>query len=336
MQLQITEIKPANEKWFDFISSHPQGNYFQSPSFIQTISDVPGYRPVHLFLLNSSDRLMGVLCGVIQQEGSGIKAKMSSRLICWGGPLVHENRSDLMKYLVEQLLSSFKKNIIYIEFRNLFEQKANNKSFHALGFAYKPHINYLVKLDNPVAVKKRMSESKLRQIKSSIKNGAVIEEVITHSDLVELYSGLSELYRSKIRKPLAPLKFFENFMEETGSGRIFIIKYQGELIGGIVCPVYLSEYIYEWYVYGHDGLIKGIFPSVLATWAPIEYGLRVGLKQFDFLGAGSPDKDYGVREFKSKFGGTEVEYGRFIKLTRPTFYYLGKIGVFILGKLKMI
>jgi len=35
-----------------------------------------------------------------------------------------------------------------------------------------------------------------------------------------------------------------------------------------------------------------------------------GMTEFDFGGAGHPDDDHGVRDFKAKFGGELVDYGR--------------------------
>ena len=64
-----------------------------------------------------------------------------------------------------------------------------------------------------------------------------------------------------------------------------------------------NDVIYDIYGCGEDGKYKDVYPSVLANWAALEYGLKNGLKYFDFLGAGKPNEDYGVREFKSKFGG---------------------------------
>jgi serine/alanine adding enzyme len=49
------------------------------------------------------------------------------------------------------------------------------------------------------------------------------------------------------------------------------------------------------------------------------------------MGAGKPDEGYGVREFKSKFGGELVEHGRFLFVCNPRLYALGK---YIVKKLK--
>ena len=100
-----------------------------------------------------------------------------------------------------------------------------------------------------------------------------------------------------------------------------------------MCPVY-KDTVYEWFVCGKDAEIKDIYSSVLATWAAIEYAANEGLTRFDFMGAGKPDQDYGVREFKSKFGGELVNYGRFVRINQKLHYQVGKLGLEILKKVK--
>jgi len=41
-----------------------------------------------------------------------------------------------------------------------------------------------------------------------------------------------------------------------------------------------------------------------------------------------------VREFKSKFGGELVEYGRYKKINKPLMYKIGLLGLKILQKIK--
>ena len=52
------------------------------------------------------------------------------------------------------------------------------------------------------------------------------------------------------------------------------------------------------------------------------------------MGAGKPNEDYGVREFKSKFGGELVEFGRFERINNHFLYLIGKTGLKILKKFK--
>jgi lipid II:glycine glycyltransferase (peptidoglycan interpeptide bridge formation enzyme) len=112
------------------------------------------------------------------------------------------------------------------------------------------------------------------------------------------------------------------------------VKFKNKIIGGIVCPILKNQSIYEFYICGLDAEFKDQSPSVMATYAAIQYGFKNNLKRFDFMGAGKPDEDYGVRDFKAKFGGELVEHGRFIKINRPLLFKIGKAGLKILQKIK--
>jgi len=53
-------------------------------------------------------------------------------------------------------------------------------------------------------------------------------------------------------------------------------------------------------------------------------GAAKGYKSFDFGGAGSPHEEYGVREFKRRFGGDLVNYGRYMNVHNKILFYLAK------------
>ena len=113
-----------------------------------------------------------------------------------------------------------------------------------------------------------------------------------------------------------------------------IVKYKGKIIGGIMCPILNNRVIYEAYVAGEDRKYKKIYPSILATYAAMDYAVKNKIAKFDFMGAGRPDQDYGVREFKSKFGGKLVDFGRFEKIHKPSIFRFSKLGFKIWQKLK--
>jgi len=45
------------------------------------------------------------------------------------------------------------------------------------------------------------------------------------------------------------------------------------------------------------------------------------------MGAGKSGESYGVRDFKARFGGEMVEFGRFLNIRKPLFYILGETGL---------
>jgi serine/alanine adding enzyme len=317
-------------KWSSFVNSHPCGNFFQTPDFFRFIASVPSYKPVVTVAFSKEDNITGVLLGVIQKEKGYVKRKFSSRLIVWGGPLLADSSADAMDDLLRSFIEHNKKQCIYFEFRNQFDLSSQKKIFEDNGFLYSEHLNFIVNTENEKQTAKAISDSKKRQIKKSLLNEAGIIEAESLEQVKIFYGILRQLYINKVKKPLPDWEFFEQFYKRPELGKYFLIQYKGEIIGGIMCPVFGNKAIYEWYIAGEDGKYKGINPSVLATWAPIEYAIKNGIKNFDFLGAGKPADDYGVRQFKAGFGGQLVSYGRFTRINNPVMYNMGKKGLVIL------
>ncbi|MEZ5044592.1 MAG: GNAT family N-acetyltransferase [Saprospiraceae bacterium] len=334
-QLQNNALLPALES---FVLQHPNGNFFQSPTFFEFIQGVKGYRPFQLLALNEDGEIRGALLGVFQSNGGNLKSWLSRRLIVWGGPLVTADTQKERNGLVSELLKALKKqasgSAIFAEFRNFFDTTDFQSTFENLGFAYHRHLNYLVKTDEEAATRSRVSKSRMRQIKSSLKLGATIEEAANEAEVVDFYNILTVLYKEKVKKPLPGLELFLQFYKNPSFCKFFVIKYEEQVVGGIVCPIFNNKVIYEWYVCGNDGVVQGLHPSVLATWAPIEYGYRHGYDHFDFMGAGKPEEDYGVREFKARFGGEEVCFGRYNMILNQPLYKVGQLGLKVYQKIK--
>jgi len=333
--MEIRTIINLSELYFkkleQFVSSHPNGNFFQSPKAFQFFQAVENYQPF-LFVAMENDDIVGSLLAVIMKEGTGLKGYFSRRCIIWGAPLAKDQNSAIHSSIFKKLNEIVSKKSIYSEIRNFSDQSVQKELLQQIGFRFNEHLNYIVKISSLEEAWTKLSDSKKRQIKKSIKNGASIIEAEKLDQIESFYKILATLYREKVKKPLPSFELFEKFFRCDELGKYFLIAYQDKIIGGIMCPIY-QDTIYEWFVCGLDGEFQNIYPSVLATWAPIEYAAKHGLKYFDFMGAGKPDEDYGVREFKSKFGGELVNYGRFVRINNPLLYNIGKIGLKIWGKI---
>ena len=59
----------------------------------------------------------------------------------------------------------------------------------------------------------------------------------------------------------------------------------------------------------------------------MEWGLNNGYSVLDFGGAGKPNEKYGVRDYKMKFGGELVNFGRYTKINNKSKMLLGKTGL---------
>ena len=321
--------------WRELLHKCDNTSVFQSPQMFRFFEGLNGFSPFVFATNDQQGNILALISGIIQKEGSGVKGQLTKRAVIFGGPLlsVSEQTEEALILLLKELNTYLSKKAIYVETRNLNDYSIFKKAFKKAGWEYKPHLNFQVDCSNKETIVKRISKSKMRQIRKSIKTGA---EIVESNDLREIkafYDILENLYKTKVKTPLPTFEFFRKFYE-SDLGKYLLIRFENRIVGGIVCPILPGKVIYEWYVCGLDGEIKDVYPSILATWAAIDYAVNNNIHRFDFMGAGAPDKDYGVREFKSKFGGELVEYGRFYNIYKPLLYQVGKTGVKIMKTIK--
>ena len=305
--------------------------------------------PASRLIASSPYRLKAVSVGYVTKERSALKQFFTRRAIIIGGPLLAEDASDaevaaLLKAVKECKVESLKckgtedsiaeipvSTPIYIETRNFHDYSKWRHVFEQCGFTYQPHLNFHVDTTSVEVVDKNLGKSRKRDIRTTIRDGVTPVLKPTIEQVREYYAILKELYTTKVKTPLFSLHFFEQ-LYHTENGRFILTEYQGKIIGGTVCVVLPNKAVYEWFVCGVDGVYEHIFPSSYATYLGIRYAAENGCQIFDMMGAGKPEEAYGVRDFKARFGGEQVEHGRYLCVRRPLFYQIGKMGVKILKR----
>ena len=324
----ISEIN--SHQWDELVAKSPTASFFQTRVCYDFYASLSFMKPF-VYGVSEEDRLLGVMCGYVIADGNKLKQFFSRRAIVPGGVLLDVNiSSTVLKEFLNYVAKDLKQKAIYLEIRNYNDYSTFRSVFEIAGFSYKKHLNFHVDTTDLDSSLNKLSSSKRRQIKLSLKAGASIAEIKNEDEIVEFYQILNELYKNKIKTFLFPLDFFIK-LNALQVGKILVIKFNEQIIGGIACAFLNKRIVSEWFVCGLEGLDKNLYPSVLATWAGIEYAAVNGYNRFDFMGAGKPDEGYGVKEFKSKFGGDLVEHGRFLYICKPELYSLGK---FIVEKLK--
>lgn len=322
------------EAWADLTSRSAVANWFQTReaySFLDSLSFLEAFA----FALESDGRLKGIVVGYIQKDGGIIKQLFSKRAIILGGPLLSDDiTDDEFGFLLKSLKNSLKKKAIFIEMRNFNDYHAWQAVLERSGFVYEPHYDVQVDTSSMEMVNRKLDRNRKRNIKKAQENGVVIDENPTTDDLKRFYLMLDELYSTKVKTPLFPFEFFEKLRSCPSSLFIMAKKADGELIGGMVCVVFDKQAVYAWLACGDDANNKLLSPSVMVNYAGICYAAEHGISKFDFMGAGKPDDGgYGVRDFKLKFGGDLVEYGRNVYVCNRLLFEIGKLGVKILKKL---
>ncbi len=314
-------------QWDVLVQKADTATWFQTAEAYEFFASLPGEFKPFVYGVSEKGQLYGVVAGYVTQEKSRLKQFFTRRAIIIGGPLLDDAiSSEALSVLLQTVRGELARKIIYIELRNLHDYSRWKNVFAAQGFDYTPHLNFQVDCTDPAAVLGRMKSNRRRQIRKGLAHGAYIAEAQSDRDIMDFYTILSDLYAHKVKTPLPSAGFFLSLCH-SHHAKFLLIKYQDAVIGGIVCPVLANRDIYEWYICGLDKQYRQQYPSVLATYAAIDYAVTHNIALFDFMGAGTPDTPYGVRTFKSRFGGTQVENGRFLHIVNPFLYSLGRFAL---------
>lgn len=327
--LTYSDIDP--QQWNELVLSSPTATWFQTKEAYEFYAANPVEMKPFAVGINEDNNLKGLVVGYITNEKNSIKQFLTRRAIIIGGPLLDKNISDEALKILLLAVKRLLKDVIYIETRNFNDYTQWKSIFEHCGFNYQPHLNFHVDTTSVDLVESRLGKNRKRDIKTSIRDGATVIEHPTIEQVRTYYAMLKHLYTTKIKTPLFSWDFFEKLYAHP-NGRFILVELNGEIIGGTVCVELPERCLYEWFVCGRDGEWKSIFPSSLATYAGIRYAAEYGCSRFDMMGAGKPDEAYGVRDFKARFGGKQVEHGRFLCVRKPLLYRIGKLGVKLLKK----
>lgn len=346
--LTYNEIETA--EWSALVQTSATGTWFQTPKAYDFFLSMPElFKPFVVGVAcdpaGTQTLLRGVCVGYVTVEKNPVKQFFTRRAIIIGGPCFTDDATDeevtVLLSTLNTKLSTGSDAPIYIETRNFNDYSKWKGAFERAGFDYQPHLNFHVDTSSVDVVETNLGKSRKRDIKTTIRDGVKIVELsnegideLERERMVhEYYEILSNLYKTKVRTPLFPESFFQEFAKHP-DGRFLLTEYNGKIIGGTVCVAQEGKCLYEWFACGEDGIYPHVFPSCYATYAGIRYAAEHSMTRFDMMGAGKPDEAYGVRDFKAKFGGTEVEHGRFLCITKPLLYRVGVFGVMLLKKLK--
>ena len=331
---QITSEDPQFPDFIQFQKDHPYSHFFQSDIYYNFLDGLANQEPILLIYEDDQGRITGSLLARYHFENSRFGKFLSSRILVIGNPLIGtscENTESVIYELLQCLVVIAKQKANFIEIRNFSDQQHFNPLYKKCRFVYREHLNLITSTFDPKTTWDNISKNRKRQIISSFKNGATVIEEPTLDEFQQFYKILKNLYSVKIKKPLPDWSFFKkyyNTIKQKQHGIIHLIRYQDKIVGGIICPISNQKAIHEWFICGLDWQYKAnrIYPSVLATWSAIEFASKNDIKEFDFMGMGRPADTYGVRDFKVRFGGKLVNFGRFERINNYSIHLITLIG----------
>ncbi len=323
-------IEPAGDEtfrqWDDFVKNHPNGNIFQTRWMYELYKTVKGYQPLALLLTDSQGALAGVLLALIITNGPPLLSRFTARAIITGGPLVRDDNPQLIEHIIKAYLEKINGRAVYSQVRNLFKMPGEEIFKHA-GFTFTDHLDIHISLEpGKDELLSYVHKERRRNIGRAENKGVLFSEVTSSGELLQGINLVRATYRT-IGLPAPPDPLLLNAALSHSYARAFACKYEGIMIAFRIVLCY-KDMVYDWYA-GSDSQYHNKYPNDYLPWKIILWSKEKGYKVFDFGGAGKPGVPYGVREYKLKFGGRLVNFGRFERIHKPLLMRTGKAAIIL-------
>lgn len=303
--------------WRRFVEEHPAGNIFHTPEMFQVFSRTKSHRP-ELWAATRDGRVLALLLPVQIRLFGGPLRYLTTRAVVYGSVLraPGDEGQEALAALLRTYAQGVDRAPLFTELRNLTNLEAAQPILRECGFHYEEHLNYLIGLDRPPeAIFQGIGSRTRKNIRRGLKHGEVtIEEVKERERVNTCYEILSQTYQAA-EVPLADRSLFEaafDVLHPKGMVR-FTLAHVGEAPVAVSVELLYKDVVYGWYG-GVDRAYSAHVPNELVMWHILEWGATNGYRVYDFGGAGKPDEEYGVRDFKAKFGGELVSFGRNVRV----------------------
>jgi lipid II:glycine glycyltransferase (peptidoglycan interpeptide bridge formation enzyme) len=199
-------------------------------------------------------------------------------------------------------------------------------------FRFEDHLN--IKVDLTVshdAFWKGIKQNRKAGINKARKQGFSFFVTKDKNIIEPFYRLLRSTYEYN-RLPFPDISFFRSVSIHLHNELLwFVLEQESQPV--IVLAAFLSkETLYIFY----PGICQSpsflrLRPVDLFYYEVMIWGHENGVKILDWMGAGKPGKEYGVRYFKQQYGGELLNPGRFQAVHRPILMLTGKTGHAILN-----
>ncbi len=301
------------ESWRGFVNSHPQSNIFHTPEMFQVFAQAKGLRPTLWAVVNSGGQVAALLVPVLVTLNR-LLPQLTTRSIGYGSVLCapSDEGREALGLLLETYLRETRGTCLFTELRNLACIDGLQPTLQKYGFSYEPHLNYLIDLNRPAdAIFDSIGRRTRKNIRHGMNRGEVrIQEVRERQQVAGCYELLAQTYEAA-RVPLIDISLFEaafDLLYPRGMVR-FTLAHVEQAPAATSVELLYRNVMYGWYG-GMDRKYTRYVPNELLMWNILRWGAENGYGLYDFGGAGKPDEKYSVRDFKAKFGGNLVSFGR--------------------------
>jgi hypothetical protein len=327
--MQIVYSLPE-DIWQNYVDQHPSGNIFHTREMFHVFENSDKCKPTLIAALDQRGLPLAILLPVQITLKNGILRHITTRSIAYGSVLWNFSPQgfEALDCLLHTYLQSNDHTSLFTELRNISNLFEVQPILSRHGFVYADHLNYLINLNAaPEAVFQNIGHRTRKNIRHGLNRGdVVIKQIQDRSQIPACYNLLRQTYQAA-QVPLADISLFESAFDVLyPKGMIrFSLAYVGSQVAATSVELLYKTSMYGWYG-GMDREYSAHAPNEILMWKILEWGVQNGYHTYDFGGAGKPGEEYGVRDFKAKFGGQLVNYGRNICVHNKALFKVAEIG----------
>ncbi|MBI1794947.1 MAG: GNAT family N-acetyltransferase [Chloroflexi bacterium] len=319
----------SKDVWHRFVEQHPAGNIFHTPEMFEVFSRALGHKP-QFWAAIDHENILALFLPVEISLAGGLLRPLTTRAVVYGSILCscNQNIDIVLNELFLNYKHVIKRRILFTEMRNLTDGGDLQPIFQSAGFKFEGHNNYIVDLALPEekvwnnihkSARKKILQAQRRSLLS-------IREIDDKLMLPAWYSLMQKSFLWN-HTPLPDISLFEaafDVLYPKHMIQFLIGSLNDRHVAASVALLYKDK-IYGWYR-SFDRAYSDCMPNDQMVWHVFKWGTENGFSSFDFGGAGRPDEKYGPRNFKAKFGGALVNYGRNTFIHAPLQLKLSTLG----------
>ena len=286
-----------------------------------------GYRPGLWAAVDAETRPLALFLPVEIRLMQGPLRYFTTRAVVFGSVLCRRDRRGQggLAVLLDRYSQAVARSVLFTELRNLSDMRQVQRVLVNRGFVFQEHLNFLIDLTcSSEEIWAGIRPNARRNIRKAERMNVRVREAKDTADIDTAYGVLRQAYK-RLRVPLPPASLFRSTFEilaPLDMMRVLLASVDGVTIGALTLLLHKGIALY-WYT-GMSRQHTAYRPADLLVWRALELARDLGLHTFDFGGGGIPQRDYGVRDFKAKFGGDLVNFGRNTRIHAPVRFELGQ------------
>ena len=293
-------------------------SFFHSPSTFDLYKNVPNYTPLMVVCFLNYEPVASLFAHIMRINRF-LNTSIFKRCYVSQQPAYYnENlpKEAIFCELLNTLMKELKHRVFYTEVRNLGDPIFGYKAFRDNCFFSSKWINIKNSLQRKRNIWNQLSRSRKSQVNKARRKGVYTEELTNEVELAEIYELIDKNIHWKFSHRFPPFSYIENFYHSfilKGKGKIFITKYEGKAIGGIILGLNNNKTAYSLYYWGKTRTYKNLNPTIYTIWHAMTYAEEHDYEFFDFMDCGYLHEKAGKPRFILQFGGKQHATRRWYK-----------------------